>query len=192
MTENSSRIKEEEALWNQTAEAEPGFNILLIRERANHIVSELKEEFARAETLKEVGVGLSKQRARLREAVNSDPAPLRIYEKGLVLTIAFDHLFGFGPLGPLIRAYPNTLDAISATPNVVMARCSSEWRQTLVMFDDPEHIRTIINRMLMPTGKQLGDQTPRAESIFPNGGLINANNDGPELLIDWSKVSNKV
>src|ERR1700761_6182585 len=78
-------------------------NKQLIREREKLIIDQLRRELDTSRLTNISEDTQAQVRARIREIVNSDPAPLTMMEKGILLQNVLDEVFGFGPLGPLLR-----------------------------------------------------------------------------------------
>src|SRR5215813_4471343 len=90
----------------------------LIREREKVIIDQLRRELDTSRMTQISEDTQAQVRARIREIVNSDPAPLTMMEKGILLQNILDEVFGFGPLGPLLRD-PSVGDICVNGPNNV-------------------------------------------------------------------------
>lgn len=152
---------------------EPQFKVdmVLIRERAMVILEQLGSEMdtSRLGTLSDEAK--TDVRARLRQKVNSDPAPLTMMEKGVLLQHLLDELFGFGPLGPLLRN-PDLADIYVYGADCVYAERAGMLEKSRTTFENDDHLLQTINRILLPLGKQLNKDSPVVSCKLQNGTWI--------------------
>ncbi len=172
-----------------TEEKKPTFSpdLTLIRQRVKTIVDRLPKELDLS-SLNHISEDTQAQvRARIREMVNLDQAPLSSAEKGILLQNVLDEVFGFGPLGPLLR--DPTVAAICVNgirPTYVERR--GRWQLTTVAFDNTRHLMQNIEKILQPLGLRLDESCPMVSARLPNGSLVDAacppiSIDGPILSI---------
>ena len=94
-------------------------------------------------------------------------------QKAYVRDAVLDDLFGFGPLGPLLRnphvgnIYLEGLN--SAYIEKYGSRGAAKLHKVRVPFDDEEHLLDIINRIMVPMGSELSKRNPMVSVTLPNG-----------------------
>ncbi len=98
-----------------------------------------------------------------------------------------DEIFGFGPIQRL-------LDDVSVTevmvngPKSVYVEKGGKLIKTSVKFDDNEHVRQIIDRIISPLGRRVDEDSPTVDARLPDGSRVNAiilpvAIDGPSITI---------
>ncbi len=117
-------------------------------------------------------------RAEISKSVNElvilDTQPLSMLERGLVLQDVLDELFGFGPLGPLLRD-PSLRELFVQEHDNIFIRQAKEPRapiKTSVKFDSVDHFLRIIERILTLNRLMLTDENPIASMTLSNGNLL--------------------
>jgi pilus assembly protein CpaF len=162
-------------------------NQQLIREREKLIIEQLRRELDTSRLTNISEDTQAQVRARIREIVNSDPAPLTMMEKGILLQNVLDEVFGFGPLGPLLRD-PSVGDiCVNGTSNIYVER-HGRLEKTSVVFENDRHLRQTIDKIIQPLGRRLDDNSPMVDARLPNGSRVNAtippvSIDGPTITI---------
>jgi pilus assembly protein CpaF len=162
-------------------------NQQLIREREKFIIDQLRRELDTSRLTNISEDTQAQVRARIREIVNSDPAPLTMMEKGILLQNILDEVFGFGPLGPLLRD-PSVGDiCVNGVSNIYVER-HGRLEKTTVAFENERHIRQTIDKIIQPLGRRLDDNSPMVDARLPNGSRVNATIppvtiDGPTITI---------
>jgi pilus assembly protein CpaF len=162
-------------------------NQQLIREREKLIIDQLRRELDTSRLTNISEDTQAQVRARIREIVNSDPAPLTMMEKGILLQNVLDEVFGFGPLGPLLRD-PSVGDiCVNGIGNVYVER-HGRLEKTSIVFENERHLRQTIDKIIQPLGRRLDDNSPMVDARLPNGSRVNATIppvtiDGPTITI---------
>lgn len=159
----------------------------LIREREKVIIDQLRRELDTSRLTQISEDTQAQVRARIREMVNSDPAPLTMMEKGILLQNVLDEVFGFGPLGPLLRD-PSIGDICVNGPNSIWVERHGRLEKTPIAFENERHLRQTIDKIIQPLGRRLDDNSPMVDARLPNGSRVNAtippvSIDGPTLTI---------
>ncbi len=162
-------------------------NQQLIREREKFIIDQLRRELDTSRLTNISEDTQAQVRARIREIVNSDPAPLTMMEKGILLQNVLDEVFGFGPLGPLLRD-PSVGDICVNGVNNVYVERHGRLEKTNVVFENDRHLRQTIDKIIQPLGRRLDDNSPMVDARLPNGSRVNATIppvtiDGPTITI---------
>lgn len=162
-------------------------NQQLIREREKFIIDQLRRELDTSRLTNISEDTQAQVRARIREIVNSDPAPLTMMEKGILLQNVLDEVFGFGPLGPLLRD-PSVGDICVNGVNSIYVERHGRLEKTNVVFENDRHLRQTIDKIIQPLGRRLDDNSPMVDARLPNGSRVNAtippvSIDGPTITI---------
>ncbi|MDZ4833636.1 MAG: CpaF family protein [Candidatus Melainabacteria bacterium] len=162
-------------------------NQQLIREREKFIIDQLRRELDTSRLTNISEDTQAQVRARIREIVNSDPAPLTMMEKGILLQNVLDEVFGFGPLGPLLRD-PSVGDICVNGVNNIYVERHGRLEKTNVVFENERHLRQTIDKIIQPLGRRLDDNSPMVDARLPNGSRVNATIppvtiDGPTITI---------
>ncbi|HEY9792411.1 MAG TPA: CpaF family protein, partial [Candidatus Obscuribacterales bacterium] len=162
-------------------------NVALIREREKLIIDQLRRELDTSRLTQISEDTQAQVRARIREIVNSDPAPLTMMEKGILLQNVLDEIFGFGPLGPLLRD-PSIGDICVNGPSNIYVERHGRLEKTTVVFENDRHLRQTIDKIIQPLGRRLDDNSPMVDARLPNGSRVNAtippvSIDGPTVTI---------
>jgi pilus assembly protein CpaF len=105
-------------------------------------------------------------------------------------TIARDVLnefFGFGPIQPLLDDATITEVMVNGPNRVYMER-NGKLSLTNVRFDDDQHVRRIIDRIILPLGRRVDADNPLVDARLPDGSRVNAvippcSIDGPSITI---------
>jgi pilus assembly protein CpaF len=161
-------------------------NQQLIREREKFIIEQLRRELDTSRLTNISEDTQAQVRARIREIVNSDPAPLTMMEKGILLQNVLDEVFGFGPLGPLLRD-PSVGDICVNSFNSVYVERHGRLEKTSVAFENDRHLRQTIDKIIQPLGRRLDENSPMVDARLPNGSRVNATI--PPVTIDGPTVT---
>ncbi len=162
-------------------------NQQLIREREKLIIDQLRRELDTSRLTNISEDTQAQVRARIREIVNSDPAPLTMMEKGILLQNVLDEVFGFGPLGPLLRD-PSVGDICVNGIGSIYVERHGRLEKTNVVFENDRHLRQTIDKIIQPLGRRLDENSPMVDARLPNGSRVNAtippvSIDGPTITI---------
>jgi pilus assembly protein CpaF len=162
-------------------------NLTLIRQREKEIIEQLRRELDTARITQVSEETQSQVRTKIREMVNSDPAPLTMMEKSVLLQNVLDEVFGYGPLGPLLRD-PSIGDICVNGPSSIYVERHGRLEKTQVVFENERHLRQTIDKIIQPLGRRLDENSPMVDARLPNGSRVNAtippvSIDGPTLTI---------
>ncbi|MBX9694265.1 MAG: CpaF family protein [Cyanobacteria bacterium] len=108
-------------------------------------------------------------------------------EKGILLQNVLDEVFGFGPLGPLLRD-PSVGDICVNGVNSIYVERHGRLEKTNIAFENTKHLRQTIDKIIQPLGRRLDDNSPMVDARLPNGSRVNAtippiSIEGPTLTI---------
>lgn len=156
----------------------------LVRKREKLITRELTKEFDWLQALldgtyqefptceDQEGV-----RTRLEELTKSDeifaqlPMPSRNMHETILIQTILDELFGFGPLGPVLRD-PSVRDIWVNGPDNVVVERDGHFEKASVHFENEEHLLLTITKVVKPLGLELNDANPAIQAFLPNGSLV--------------------
>lgn len=141
--------------------------------------TELKKE-VRLETGSRFGRGMTslaeiKETARtvLESRLRQRRQQLDPAVKERLLTAVCDDMVGWGPLDPLMR--DNTITEIMINgPQQVFIERKGRKSLSSVEFDDEGHLRSILDKMIGPTGRRLDESSPYADFSLKDGSRVNA------------------
>lgn len=174
----------------------------LVRKREKLITGELIKEFDWLQTLidgnyKEFPKCDEQEnvRIRLEQLAKSDdifaqlPMPARNMHETILIQTVLDELFGFGPLGPVLRD-PSVRDIwVNGAENVVVER-EGHFEKAAVHFENDDHLMLTIMKVLKPLGFELNHFNPAVQAVLPNGSLViaalppkGATQKGPMLIL---------
>jgi pilus assembly protein CpaF len=104
----------------------------------------------------------------------------------LFLEIKAD-VVGFGPITHLLDD-PTVTEVMVNGPDRVFIEKSGKLIKTDVQFDDDDHIRRVIDRIVLPLGRRIDEDSPMVDARLPDGSRVNAvvppvAVDGPSITI---------
>lgn len=90
-----------------------------------------------------------------------------------LLAAICDDMLGWGPLNPLLQDSTITEIMINGPKNIFIEK---KGRKVLsnVEFDDEGHLRSILDKMIGPTGRRLDESSPYADFSLKDGSRVNA------------------
>jgi pilus assembly protein CpaF len=100
---------------------------------------------------------------------------------------AMAELFGFGPIQPLLDD-PTVSEVMVNGPNRVYVERKGRSVKTHIRFNDDDHVRRIIDRIVIPLGRRVDADNPLVDARLPDGSRVNAviapvAIDGPSITI---------
>jgi pilus assembly protein CpaF len=123
---------------------------------------------------------------RLLEAFSTTRVVLPESAKQEMVRDILNEFFGFGPIQPL-------LDDVSVSEVMVNGphKIYVERKGKLVLsgakFDDDDHVRRIIDRIILPLGRRVDYDSPLVDARLPDGSRVNA--VIPPVAIDGSSIT---
>ncbi len=96
-------------------------------------------------------------------------------------------IIGYGPIEPLLRD-PEITEIMVNGPKSVYVERFGKIEVTNVTFEDVQHLRRIIDRIVAPIGRRVDESSPMVDARLPSGYRVNAtipplSLDGPLLTI---------
>ena len=123
--------------------------------------------------------------ARARELLRGEL--LHASELDMLVEAMLDDALGAGPLEPLMRDTAVT-EVIVNGPDQVFAERGGVLRREAIRFEDAEHLRHVIERIVSAVGRRIDEASPMVDARLPDGSRVNAvippvAIDGPMLTI---------
>src|SRR4029077_15178142 len=80
---------------------------------------------------------------------------------------------GFGPIEPLLLDTTITEVMVNGPSHVYIER-NGKIERVDVVFQNDEHVRRIIDRIITPLGRRIDETSPRVDARLPDGSRVNA------------------
>jgi len=98
-----------------------------------------------------------------------------------------DELFGYGPIQSLLDDPVVSEVMVNGAKKVYVER-DGKLVKTPVTFEDDDHVRRIIDRIILPLGRRIDPDSPSVDARLPDGSRVNAiippvAIDGPSITI---------
>jgi pilus assembly protein CpaF len=81
-------------------------------------------------------------------------------------------IIGFGPIEPLLQD-PTVSEVMVNGPNQVYIEQKGKLHLAEVAFDDDDHVRRIIDRIVSPLGRHVDESSPLCDARLPDGSRVN-------------------
>jgi len=107
------------------------------------------------------------------EAIDENDAPLSARDRELLLDRLTDEILGLGPLQPLFADNAISEVMVNGYDDVWVERAGLV-QKTTVRFDDEEHLRRIIDRIVSRVGRRIDESSPMVDARLPDGSRVNA------------------
>jgi pilus assembly protein CpaF len=123
-------------------------------------------------------VGVTPDRAEIE---NRLPAELKAVGRDVpdaaaraaLFKAVLDDVCGFGPIQPLLDD-PSVTEIMVNRADRVYAERGGKPTRTPIVFDDDDHVRRIIDRIIVPLGRRLDRDNPLVDARLPDGSRVNA------------------
>src|SRR5579871_3970745 len=96
---------------------------------------------------------------------------MRVARERLFEEIAAD-VIGFGPIEPLLQD-PAITEVMVNGPSQIYIEQKGKLFLTDVTFDDDDHVRRIIDRIVSPLGRHVDESSPICDARLPDGSRVN-------------------
>ena len=131
--------------------------------------------------------------ALIEQIIAEDEPELSRRDRSLVAANVMNELTGFGPLEMLLSD-PTVSEIMVNGPKQIYVERRGKLVKSSVTFQDDDHVRRIIDRIVSPLGRHIDDSNPMVDARLPDGSRVNAvippvSLCGPSLTI--RKFSNK-
>jgi pilus assembly protein CpaF len=108
----------------------------------------------------------------LRDLVNQQRTPLTKTERDQLVNEIMDEVFGLGPIEPLL--HDSTIsDILVNGANEVYVERRGMLERTDVMFNNDDHLRRIIDRIVSRVGRRVDESSPIVDARLQDGSRVN-------------------
>jgi pilus assembly protein CpaF len=126
-------------------------------------------------------------RPEIHALLASEQEALNYEEREGLIQQILDEIFGLGPLEPLMHD-PEVSDIMVNGPKQVYVERHGKLFETDYAFQDTQHLRQVIDRIVSNVGRRIDDASPMVDARLPDGSRVNAviqpvALDGPYLSI---------
>src|SRR3954449_1982159 len=130
-----------------------------------------------AELAPEADLGGVPGRRAIEELYNDTLAeegiPLPRLERTRLLEAIMAELLSFGPIEPLLRD-ESVSEIMVNGPDSVWIEREGKLEETEVKFENDDHVRRIIDRIVAPLGRRCDEASPMVDARLPDGSRVNA------------------
>lgn len=112
--------------------------------------------------------------------------PMNSRERQQLFQDIYDETVGYGPLEPLLQD-PTVSDILVNTYDQVYVERRGKLERTTVAFANNDHLRKIIDKIVMQVGRRIDESSPMVDARLPDGSRVNA--IIPPLAIDGPSLS---
>jgi len=94
---------------------------------------------------------------------------------------------GYGPIQPLLED-PEITEVMVNGPRQIFIEKNGKLTRAAVAFEDDAHVRRVIEKIVLPLGRRIDEDTPTVDARLPDGSRVNAvippvAIDGPSITI---------
>ena len=155
-----------------------------LKKRIHHRVIELID-LSKAATL-EPDVFKRELTKLIEQSLKQESVPLNLREREQLIAEIHHETLGLGPLETLLQD-PTISDILVNTHKQVYVERAGKLELTAVTFQDEEHLRKIIDKIVASVGRRVDESSPMVDARLSDGSRVNA--IIPPLAIDGSIVS---
>lgn len=123
---------------------------------------------------------------RLLEAFSTTRVVLPETARMEMVRDILNEFFGFGPIQPLLDD-PSVSEVMVNGPNKIYVERKGKLVLSGVKFDDDDHVRRVIDRIILPLGRRVDYDSPLVDARLPDGSRVNA--VIPPVAIDGSSIT---
>jgi pilus assembly protein CpaF len=109
----------------------------------------------------------------LNELVDAEGVSLTRVERARLLEVISADVLAFGPIEPLLRD-TEVSEIMVNGPSQVWVERHGVLSLTDIRFDDDEHVRRVIDRIISPLGRRCDEASPMVDARLPDGSRVNA------------------
>jgi pilus assembly protein CpaF len=107
------------------------------------------------------------------DTLAEEGVPLPRMERTRLLEAVMAELLSYGPIEPLLR--DESISEIMVNgPDQVWVERKGLLEETDVKFEDDDHVRRIIDRIVAPLGRRCDESSPMVDARLPDGSRVNA------------------
>ncbi|RJS44839.1 CpaF family protein [Nocardioides cavernaquae] len=128
----------------------------------------------------------TKVRATLKDALAGQDRPLSAADRNQITKEITDDILGYGPIEPYLSD-PEVTEVMVNGPDKVFVERKGRLTQVDAHFDDDNHLRRIIDKIVSRIGRRVDESSPMVDARLPDGSRVNA--VVPPLAIDGSALT---
>ncbi len=160
--------------------AAPPRPTVAVRPSQNQILRDLKQR-VKTELISQLDPNMdlsktnevrSKIKGLFDQIVESENIVLTRAERDRLFEEVTADIIGFGPIEPLLQD-PTVNEVMVNGPNQVYVEQKGKLVLTDVRFDNDEHVRRIIDRIVSPLGRHVDESSPICDARLPDGSRVN-------------------
>ena len=106
-------------------------------------------------------------------AIVADDRSISPLERDSIVSNLVNEIKGFGPVQPLLDD-PDISEVMINGPHRVYIERAGRLEATRIHFRDDAHLKSIVEKMLAPTGRRLDEASPMVDARLPDGSRLNA------------------
>ena len=125
-------------------------------------------------------------RPEIQALLQDEPEAINLEERDTIVRQILDEIFGLGPLEPLMND-PDVSDVMVNGPDKVYVEREGKLFETDIRFQDEQHLRQVIDRIVSNVGRRIDDSSPMVDARLPDGSRVNA--VIPPVALDGSYLS---
>ena len=109
----------------------------------------------------------------LQDALSKIDTPLSAEARARLIAEITQEVVGLGPLEPLLRD-PTVTEIMTSGPHNVWVERQGRTERTDVRFDDEQHLRRILDRIVSRIGRRIDESSPKVDARLPDGSRVHA------------------
>jgi pilus assembly protein CpaF len=125
-------------------------------------------------------------RPEIQQLLAGETEAINLEERDALIRQILDEIFGLGPLEPLMQD-PDISDIMVNGSSRVYIERHGRLHDTDVRFQDEQHLRQVIDRIVSNVGRRIDDSSPMVDARLPDGSRVNA--VIPPVALDGSYLS---
>jgi pilus assembly protein CpaF len=116
---------------------------------------------------------LRETRGLIQKTLKREHTPLSVSEREKLVDEILHELFGLGPLEPLL-ADGSVSDILVNGHGTVYVERQGVLEKTFVQFNDDDHLKRIIDRIVSRVGRRVDESSPMVDARLQDGSRVNA------------------
>jgi pilus assembly protein CpaF len=157
-----------------------------LRKLKQYLIGRVSGSFENPAALKQDEATKKDVEKRLLEAYATTRVTLPETARAELIRDVMNEFFGFGPIQPFLDDATVTEVMVNGPGRVYIER-KGKLTLTSVKFDDNEHVRRVIDRIILPLGRRVDADQPLVDARLPDGSRVNA--VIPPVAIDGSSIT---